>query len=249
MKAVPPPQAASDNYDKEAYKAEFVARKQRLSTNKEETIMKFVSDKKLPKVKRVGGIYPENRVTLVCSKSIVDPLTSVLYTLVMEGYDVCWLNANNRATTLSSVIQKGVESVTDEKMIRAVLKGEVKIPSNLKAIVITNLEALELIMDTVREPGHYEHNQRTLANDLTALALSGLTVVVLGSAEEYIADDKIVFKQNPTLAAVAHEIVKFIHVTATPAKPRTKPKPEVREVQVCKGWGGAGPHTIQGWVS
>ena len=39
MKAIPPSQAASGNYDKEAYKAEFIARKQRLSTNKEETKM------------------------------------------------------------------------------------------------------------------------------------------------------------------------------------------------------------------
>ena len=35
MKAVPPSEAASGNYDKEAYKAEFIARRERLSTSKE----------------------------------------------------------------------------------------------------------------------------------------------------------------------------------------------------------------------
>jgi KaiC/GvpD/RAD55 family RecA-like ATPase len=161
-------------------------------------------------VERIATVIPKDRVTLVLGLPGTGKSTTILKALIEDGIKPIWFNMDESDTPLDTVNDI---DMFDGEYVLDFINGKFTDLAGSVVVLDTYERIYEMIEynNSLKEPGDKlskEKLQASLVHALEDRAKEGITVIVIAHPEEYVGRDGI-FKDNPSLARRAYEIVSF----------------------------------------
>ena len=205
---------------------------------------------KIEPVKRIAGVFPEGKVTLVLGLPGTGKTTSTLKAFIRDGIKPIWFNYDMSDTVIDT--EKDVDMFDGEHVIDF-LNGEIDDIKDRVVIIDTYERLWELVSaeDKLRKKTYRrtkEEMQHLIVNLLEKRCeMDGNTIVVIAHPTEYVGRDGI-FNDNPTLARRAYELISLEVKLSTSIKDLKAGTAATRWTYIKKARCYSGKTSIQDWM-
>jgi predicted ATP-dependent serine protease len=201
-------------------------------TDMETTEMKIIN---LTPYKRIGGLIPENRLTLVTGLPGSGKSFSLLKFLNQEKIKPIYFNLDEDASLLT------MDAIfPDPKHLSDFLDSKI---TDLKGHTIV-IDTYQRVVDLIADKGNTKEFQESFTNNLLKISKEEeCTIIVIGHPEDYVGKDSI-FKDNQSLVRNCHE---HIHLDVILPRGKTVTNTVYRTF-IKKGRGITGERIIENWM-
>jgi len=185
---------------------------------------------------RIGGIIPQNKLTLLTGLAGTGKSYTLLKFLNSEGIEPIYFNLDE-----DSVLQKDFKAIfPDPCHLVDFLNDRI---SDLKGHTIV-LDTYQRIVDLATSKGNSIAFQESFTNAMLDISKKHpCTIIVIGHPEDYVGKDGI-FKDNQSLVRNCHE---HIHLDLILPRGKTITK-SVHRTFIKKGRGYNGERIIDNWM-
>jgi len=204
----------------------------------------------LSPVKRLAEVFPENKVTLVLGLPGSGKTTSVLKALKQDGIKPIWFNYDHSDTVIDT---SNDVDMFDGEYVPYFINGEIDDIKN-RVIVIDTYERMweQLEFRNMQKEKEFRLTRVELQHSIVTLLekvseQNNNTIIVIAHPEEYVGRDGI-FKDNPTLARRAYEILSFEKRLSTSIKELKAGNAETNFMYIKKGRCYTGKTTFIDWM-
>jgi predicted ATP-dependent serine protease len=200
--------------------------------NMETKEMKIIN---LKPYNRIGGLIPENKLTLITGLPGTGKSYSLLKFLNQEKIKPIYFNLDEDASlqTMDAIfpVSEHLSDFLDSKITD--LKGH--------TIVI---DTYQRVVDLIAKKGNTKEFQESFTKNLLEISKKEkCTIIIIGHPEDYVGKDSI-FKDNQSLVRNCHE-----HIHLDVILPRGKTVTEVvYRTFIKKGRGFTGERIIENWM-